>query len=74
MHLLNPNLELTNSNECYLQYLLDKLSLENEDVILMGDFSVDLLHDETHNQSKNFLDRMLSASKRHITTHTQITP
>ena len=41
----------------------------------MGDFNVDLLHYETHNQSRDFLDKMLSASlKPHITTPTWVTP
>ena len=52
----DPNLPVTKFNECYLQPLLDKLSLENKDIILMGDFNVDLLYYETHNQSRNVLD------------------
>ena len=37
----------------------------------MSDFSVDLLLHETHNQSRDFLDKMFSASlKPHITTPT----
>ena len=40
----------------------------------MGEFSVDLLQYETHNQSRDFLDKMFSASlKPHITTPTRIT-
>ena len=71
----HPNLAITEFNEGYLQPLLDKSSLENKDVILMGDFNVDLLHYETHNQSRDFLDKMLSASlKPHITTPTRVTP
>ena len=71
----HPNLPITEFNECYLQPLLDKLSLENKDVIVMGDFHVDLLHYETHNQSREFLDKMFSASlKSHISTPTRITP
>ena len=50
------NLVVTKFNECYLQPLLD-----NKDVTLMGDFNVDLLHCETYNQSKDFLDKMLSS-------------
>ena len=58
-----------------MQPLLNKLPLENRDVILMGDFNVDLVHYEAHNQSKDFLDKMLSPSlKLYISTHTQITP
>ena len=70
----HPNLPITEFNECYLQPLLDKLSLENKDVIVMGDFNV-VLHYETHNQSRDFLDKMFSASsKPHISTPTRITP
>ena len=58
-----------------MQPLLDKLSLEKRDVMLIGDFNVDLVHYEAHNQSKDFLDKMLSISlKLYISTHTQITP
>ena len=40
----------------------------------MREFSVDLLHYETHNQSRDFLDKMFSASlKPHITRPTRIT-
>ena len=71
----HPILVITEFKECYLQSLLDKLSPENKYIILMGHFNMDLLHYETHNQSRDFLDKMLSASlKPHITTHTQITP
>ena len=71
----HPNLAVTEFNEGYLQPLLDKLSLKNKDVILMGDFNVDLLHHETHNQSRHILDKIFSALlKPHITTPTWITP
>ena len=55
-----------------MQQLLGKLSIEKKDVILLiGDFNVDLLLYETHNQSRGFLDKMLSASlKPHIITPT----
>ena len=71
----HPNLAVTECNECYLQPFLDKLFLGNKDVILMGDFNVDLLHYKTHNQSRDFLDKMFPALlKPHITTPTWITP
>ena len=56
----HANLPVTEFHECYPQPLLDKLSLENKDVILMGDFNVSLLHYETHNQSRDILDKMFS--------------
>ena len=71
----HPNLTVTEFNEGYLQPLLDKLSLENKDVILMDDFNLGLLHYEMHNQSRDFLDNMFSASlKPHIIKPTRITP
>ena len=56
-----PNLLITEFNACYLKPLLGKLSYENKDIILMGHFNIDLLHHETHNQSKNCLDKMFYA-------------
>ena len=71
----HPNLTVTEFNEGYLQPLLDKLSLENKDVILMDDFNLGLLHYEIHNQGRDFLDNMFSASlKPHIIKLTRITP
>ena len=66
----HPNLAVTEFNECYVQPLLDKLSLD-KDVILMGDFNnADLLYYEMHKQSRDFLDKIFSASlKLHTTTH-----
>ena len=70
-----PNVAVTKFNECYLQPLLDRLSLENNNVVVMGDFNVDLLHYETYIQSRDFLYKMFAASlKPLITTPTQITP
>ena len=71
----HPNPTITELNEGYLEPLLDKLSLANKDVILMGDFNVDLLHYETHNQSRDFLHKLFSTSlKPHINTPIRITP
>ena len=67
-----PDLSITEFNECYLQPLLDK-SLKNKDVVSMGYFNVDLLHYETHNQSRDFLDKKFSAPlKPNIITPTWI--
>ena len=40
----------------------DKLSIENKNIILLGDFNVDLLHYESNNPTREFLDLMFSAS------------
>ena len=58
----HPNLSVADFNEDYLQHLLDKLSYERKNIILLGDFSIDLLHYETDYQTRNFLDKMYSNS------------
>ena len=56
-----PNMAAAEFSDSYLQPLLDKLTKWKKDVILMGDFNVDLLHYETHSQSRELLDKMFSA-------------
>ena len=58
----HPNLSVADFNEDYLQHLLDKLSYERKNIILLGDFNIDLLHYETDYQTRNFLDKMYSNS------------
>ena len=59
----------------FLQLLLDKLSYENKNVILLGDFYIDLLHYELHIQTRVFLDKIYFGSlSPHITIPTRITP
>ena len=48
--------------DTFLQHLLDKLSYENKNVILLGDFNIDLLHYESHIQTREFLDKMYFGS------------
>ena len=48
--------------DTFLQRLLDKLSYENKNVILLGDFNIDLLHYESHNQTREFLDKIYFGS------------
>ena len=42
--------------DTFLQPLLDKLSYENKNVILMADFNIDLLNYESNIQTKYILD------------------
>ena len=58
----HPNLSVADFNEGYLQHLLDKLSYERKNIIVLGDFNIDLLHYETDYQTRNFLDKMYSNS------------
>ena len=44
--------------DTFLQPLLNKLSYENKNVILLGDFNTDLLHYESHIQTREFLDKI----------------
>ena len=59
----------------FIQPLLDKLSFENKNMILLGDFNIDLLHYGDDNRTKIFSDHMYSSSlSPQITTPTRITP
>ena len=46
-------------NETFLKNLPENLSYENKNVILMGDFNNDILHNDTK-VSEYFLDKMYS--------------
>ena len=57
-----------------MQPLVDKLSIENKNIILLGDFNVDLLHYESNNPTREFLNLMFSASLTpQITIPTRLT-
>ena len=46
----------------FLQPLIDKLATENKNTVLFGDFHVDLLHFESNNLIREFLDLIFSVS------------
>ena len=46
----------------FLQPLIDKLAIKNKNIVLIGDFNVDLLHYESNNPTRKFLDLYFSAS------------
>ena len=51
-------MDLSEFNNHYLTNLLDNLSIKNKTIVLLGDFSVDLLkYDKDHNVS-DFLNTM----------------
>ena len=61
--------------DTFLQPLLDNLSYENKNVILMVDFNIDLLHYESYIQTREFLGKIYFGSLTlHITIPTKITP
>ena len=45
-------------NDTFLQNLIEKLSFENKNIILMGDFNIDILKYDTNKDSEEFLDKM----------------
>ena len=46
----------------YLNKLLENISKEQKSVFLLGDFNVNLLNYNEHNQTKEFLDSLASNS------------
>ena len=57
-----------------LQPLIDKLATENKNIVFLGDFNVDLLHYESNNPTRKFLDLMFFVSLTpQITVPTHLT-
>ena len=71
----HPKLTIPDFSQNYLQPLLDKLTYEkNKNIILLGDFNIDLLHYENDNHTRDFLDQMYTSSlSPQITIPTRIT-
>ena len=53
---------LTDFNCNYLNKLLENISKEQKSTFLLGDFNVNLLNYNEHNQTNEFLDSLLSNS------------
>ena len=69
-------MDLTDFNCNYLSKLLENISKEQKFVFLLGDFNVNLLNYNEHNQTNEFLDSLASSSfirlilqPTRITTH-----
>ena len=70
----HPGLTTQEFNCDFLQPLIDKLATENKNIVFLGDFNVDLLHYESNNPTREFLDLMFSASLTpQITVPTRLT-
>ena len=70
----HPNHEVKDFTNNHMIPLIDKLSNENKDIMIMGDFNVNLIKCNDDKNSSNFLDTMLSHSfLPFITTPTRIT-
>ena len=55
-------MDLTDFNSNYLNKLLENISKEQKYVFLLGDFNVNLLNYNEHNQTNEFLDSLASNS------------
>ena len=53
-------MDLNEFNENYLDPLMEKLSLENKKIFLMGDFNIDLLKVDLDCNTTTFFDNMTS--------------
>ena len=55
-------MDLTEFNCIYLNKLLENISKEQKSIFLLGDFNVNLLNCNEHNQTNEFLDSLASNS------------
>ena len=55
-------MDLTNFNCNFLNRLVENISKEQKSVFLLGDFNVNLLNYNEHNQTNEFLDSLASNS------------
>ena len=58
----HPSTNLTDFNCNYLNKLLENISKEQKSIFLLGDFNVNLLNYNEHNQTIEFLDSLASNS------------
>ena len=66
--------EVSDFTNNFITPLLDKLSNENKDIMIMGDFNINLITYNDDKNTGNFLDTMFSQSfLPYITTPTRIT-
>ena len=70
----HPKHEVSDFTNNFITPLLDKLSNENKDIMIMGDFNINLITYNDDKNTGNFLDTMFSQSfLPYITTPTRIT-
>ena len=58
----HPSMSIAEFNNDYLRCLLDKLNLENKNVVLLGDYNINLLQYDKSTDVAHFLDSMCSYS------------
>ena len=59
-------MDLTDFNCNYLNKLLENISKEQKSIFLLGDFNVNLLNYNEHNQKNEFLDSLACNSFIHL--------
>ena len=70
-----PKSAIDEFNNQFLSPMLEKVSCENKEVYLMGDFNINLLNYESNQETADFLNNMHSNSLvPYITLPTRITP
>ena len=70
----HPCMEVSEFNDYYLHELLTKLNKEKKQIVLMGDFNIDILKYDNNSDSSNFLDNMYTNSLiPYITAPSRIT-
>ena len=69
----HPCIDPKEFNETFLKILLEDLSYENKNVILMGDFNIDILQYDTNKDSEHFLDEMNSKLLPYIVSPSRVT-
>ena len=70
----HPNVSITEFTNDYMSPLLEKLSCEKKDIILMGDFNINLLNFDSDKDTTYFVDTMYASSfYPTINTPTRIT-
>ena len=71
----HPKMNISEFLEDYLHELFYKISFEKKNVILLGDFNINLLNYDKHNETADFLDMIYSNSLLpQIVIPTRITP
>ena len=78
MHLKHPTLSISEFNSAYIKDLLLKANSENKEIMLMGDFNINLLNYESNESVGDFLDTMCThgflpciSGPTHLTPHSK---
>ena len=71
----HPSMSVTEFNNDYLMNLLEKINLEHKNIVLMGDYNINLLNYDNSPDTSQFLNSMCSYSLfPTITQPTRVTP